>query len=194
MIARLHKRAFSLIETAIVLGVVGLVIGGIWIASASVMHNLAVAKTSEGLLYFKSRGADLITKNMFTVSDNSITSFANAAGLIPGDWPVKSGTCATGTFCITTPLGRTAEIRLSGPTPTVYRMVMYMAPDECIPIVSKIAALPTASSDIFQIHNWSGGPVLNSFPATLASTISMCRGAWNGVQPIDFRFYVPRND
>lgn len=33
---RLRKRAFSLIESAIVLGVVGLVIGGIWIAMAAI--------------------------------------------------------------------------------------------------------------------------------------------------------------
>lgn len=36
------KYAFSLIEAAIVLGVVGLVIGGIWVAAAAVQETMRV--------------------------------------------------------------------------------------------------------------------------------------------------------
>lgn len=35
-----HKRGFNLIEAAIVLGVIGLVIGGIWVAASAVRDNL----------------------------------------------------------------------------------------------------------------------------------------------------------
>jgi type II secretory pathway pseudopilin PulG len=38
------KKAFSLIEAAIVLGIIGLVIGGIWIAAASVQENNRVSR------------------------------------------------------------------------------------------------------------------------------------------------------
>lgn len=38
---------FNLIEAAIVLGVVGLVIGGIWVAAASISHRLSVNKMLE---------------------------------------------------------------------------------------------------------------------------------------------------
>lgn len=44
------RNGFSLIETAIVLGVVGIVIGGIWVASASVMENKRIADTQEDVL------------------------------------------------------------------------------------------------------------------------------------------------
>lgn len=42
-------RGMSLIETAIVLGVVGLVIGGIWVAASAVSAQMAVNKFSERL-------------------------------------------------------------------------------------------------------------------------------------------------
>lgn len=44
------RRGFNLIEAAIVLGVVGLVIGGIWAAAASVQSNMRISKTSAGVL------------------------------------------------------------------------------------------------------------------------------------------------
>jgi hypothetical protein len=44
------RRGFNLIEAAIVLGVIGLVIGGIWVAAASVADNQRVSATSAGLL------------------------------------------------------------------------------------------------------------------------------------------------
>lgn len=43
-------RGFSLIEAAIVLGVVGLVIGGIWVASSVLMERHRVLKAAEGVL------------------------------------------------------------------------------------------------------------------------------------------------
>lgn len=48
----IQKRAFSLIETAIVLGVMGLVIGGIWVAAASVNDYFKWKQTEEGLMYY----------------------------------------------------------------------------------------------------------------------------------------------
>lgn len=42
---------FSLIETAIVLGVVGLVIGGIWVAAAAVSENRKQARLLEQIAY-----------------------------------------------------------------------------------------------------------------------------------------------
>ena len=45
-----HKRGFNLIEAAIVLGVVGLVIGGIWVAAASLKQRWFEQQFMEGLL------------------------------------------------------------------------------------------------------------------------------------------------
>lgn len=47
-----RKRGFSLIEAAIVLAVVGLVIGGIWVAAAKVNDSIKWRQTEEGWLYY----------------------------------------------------------------------------------------------------------------------------------------------
>ncbi len=44
------RRGFNLVEAAIVLGVVGLVIGGIWTGAASVKQNHWISETSKGVL------------------------------------------------------------------------------------------------------------------------------------------------
>lgn len=46
---RLFAKGFSLIEAAIVLGIIGLVIGGIWVASASVQKSLRIETTIEAI-------------------------------------------------------------------------------------------------------------------------------------------------
>ena len=44
------KRGFTLTEAAIVLGIVGLILGAIWVAAAAVYNNLRVTTTSNQLL------------------------------------------------------------------------------------------------------------------------------------------------
>lgn len=45
-----NRRGFSLVESAIVLAIVGLVIGGIWVASAAIYENYKVNKTVETMI------------------------------------------------------------------------------------------------------------------------------------------------
>lgn len=49
MTGKYRQRGFSLIEAAIVLAVVGLVLGGIWVAAAAMYENYKVNKTVEGI-------------------------------------------------------------------------------------------------------------------------------------------------
>lgn len=44
------KRGFTLTEIAIVLGIIGLILGAIWVAAAAVYNNLRVSKTTTQLL------------------------------------------------------------------------------------------------------------------------------------------------
>ncbi len=43
-------RGFNLVEAAIVLGVIGLIIGGIWIAASQVSENMTASELSKGFL------------------------------------------------------------------------------------------------------------------------------------------------
>ena len=47
-----HKRGFNLIEAAIMLAVVGGVIGGIWVAAAAINKSIKWRQTEEGWLYY----------------------------------------------------------------------------------------------------------------------------------------------
>ena len=45
-----RKRGFNLIEIAIVLGVTGVVIGGVWVATSSVRENMAAAEIAKEII------------------------------------------------------------------------------------------------------------------------------------------------
>lgn len=79
-------RGFSLIEAAIVLGVVGLIIGGIWVAASTVQENLRVKRTVEGVLHIASRGQESIPISIGVTAWTDITSSALNMGMIPNDW------------------------------------------------------------------------------------------------------------
>lgn len=83
------KRAFSLIEAAIVLAVVGLVIGGIWVAAAAMYENYKVNKTVEGVLTIAKNVQNLISirdAEMISAVEIDITSYVMKAGVFPKDW------------------------------------------------------------------------------------------------------------
>ena len=63
---RSHKRGFNLVEAAIVLGVVGLVIGGIWVAAASVQENLRLSRAQRDILSIISNLRGLYSNMPFT--------------------------------------------------------------------------------------------------------------------------------
>ena len=71
MVQRLHpksRKGFNLIEAAIVLGVVGLIIGGIWVAAASVMQKHRAQQTLDGFFFIGEKikaayGKEPVTSN-----------------------------------------------------------------------------------------------------------------------------------
>jgi hypothetical protein len=85
--ARKKRRGFNLIEAAIVLGVVGLVIGGIWVAAASVLDNWKLSETISGTLVLAQNTQRLISisdavplGNAFNMSSTLLSMQAYPAG------------------------------------------------------------------------------------------------------------------
>lgn len=82
---------FNLIEAAIMLGVAGLVIGGIWAAANAVSENYKIAETVKGI-QTASRNMQLaltrgtITSSVGDMSTFSLVPFAQAINAFPGDW------------------------------------------------------------------------------------------------------------
>lgn len=75
-----------MVEAAIVLGVVGLVIGGIWIAASSVSENHKVTETAKGILSIVHGTRALVTPVDYpstNMTSTTITPLLIAAKIIP---------------------------------------------------------------------------------------------------------------
>ncbi len=89
----LLRRGFNLIEAAIVLAIVGLVVGGIWIAAASVYENMRETKGHQQLLQIVQG-----VRNLYAGSNTSAglnTAAMIAARVIPADMIVDATNATT---------------------------------------------------------------------------------------------------
>ncbi len=82
------RHGFSLVESAIVLAVVGLVLGGIWVASAAMYENYKVNKTVEGTISTVRNIQKLISfRDAQGIGQmQNIEPLIVAAGCPPKDW------------------------------------------------------------------------------------------------------------
>lgn len=79
-----YKKAFSLIEAAIVLGIIGLVIGGIWVAASAVSDGLKMSKLKEQTLTLYHKAAPLF-RGDFGYMNTNVTSTFSTGGLAPSE-------------------------------------------------------------------------------------------------------------
>ncbi len=79
------RRGFNLVEAAIVLGVIGLVIGGIWVAAAAVQSNLRKSDASKGLIQIVQNVRNLYYGQTPSAS-GAITAQLISANAIPGNF------------------------------------------------------------------------------------------------------------
>lgn len=86
-----HQRAgFNLVEAAIVLGVIGLVIGGIWVAASAVKFNFEKNRRTEDLILISEGMRKLFPRSMIPTSGQTvITSAAFNAGIFPGGYTLS---------------------------------------------------------------------------------------------------------
>ena len=82
-----RNRGFTLTEMAIVLGVIGLILGAIWVAAASVYANLYVSEASTETIMIVQNFKALygINRNGQASNGMDITALAINAGLIPSN-------------------------------------------------------------------------------------------------------------
>jgi prepilin-type N-terminal cleavage/methylation domain-containing protein len=94
---RKRKRGFTLTEIAIVLGIIGLILGAIWVAAAAVYNNLRISKATTQLLVITQNmrsmyatssavdtGSDMTTVGTTCVALGAATTYAQA-GIFPAD-------------------------------------------------------------------------------------------------------------
>ncbi len=108
---------FNLIESAIVLGVVGLVIGAIWVASAKFYEDYKVNKTVEGVL-----SASRNIQNLISIRDAAAIGWEGAtttmavakAAAFPEDWVNKNA--INYTTILKHPFGGRIQVTNTGPS------------------------------------------------------------------------------
>lgn len=90
--AALKQRGFTLTEIAIVLGIIGLILGAIWVAAASVYSNMRVSKAQGQILTIVQNIRSLYATSTLTneTAFAEMTATVRAAGVFPSD--MLSGT------------------------------------------------------------------------------------------------------
>lgn len=133
-------KGFNLIEAAIVLGVVGLVLGGIWWAVGSIKENITVNRLFSATLVINSKMAKLF-KGM-TIPSGNVTGELIQAGVIPSDFKAADGAnCWNGgAVGAVSPDDKDIFICIFGyPALATYTIeVVGMSLSQCIKYVSKI--------------------------------------------------------
>lgn len=153
-----RKRGFNLIEAAIVLGVVGLVLGGIWVAASAVQTNLRRSEASKALLQIVQNVRNLYA-NQSPATATTINSEMISARAVPSDF--VSGTT------LLNPWNGAVNVALSGagPADTVEVRYAAMPREVCVDLTSK----NTGSGGLIGltrllIDNGSSTVTVTSFP------------------------------
>jgi len=105
-------RAFSLIEAAIVLGIIGLVLGGIWVAASSVSRKMKQQRTIDGIYQVMEFIRTKVPRATQT-ADISKTELANFIRLTmkpPAGWDFNTTGASLGTPLSSATYGGTLEI------------------------------------------------------------------------------------
>lgn len=120
MTSKRNRQGFSLIESAIVLAVVGLVIGGIWVAAAHITQKRRAQQTVDGLLIISEKL--LKTYHGFnTAFDEQLsgTNIKNILGTLPDGFEVSSGDS------LSSPIFRSLDVSVgSGTVKGLYRSLL----------------------------------------------------------------------
>lgn len=83
-VAHVKKRGFTLTEIAIVLGIIGLILGAIWVAASAVYNNMNVSKATTELLQITQAVRNMYGTAPAVDSAMTATSYIKA-GVFPSD-------------------------------------------------------------------------------------------------------------
>jgi hypothetical protein len=154
-----RRRGFNLIEAAIVLGVIGLVIGGIWVAASDVSSKMRVNETAQGILKIVSAARPLLPFSSYPSTLGAtinVTSTMSAARAIPASFQHLGGVART-------PMGTNITIEQSCWTTCPMLAISWRGPGdswqpgrtspaECIQLVRRLATIMRDNSNMYYIQ------------------------------------------
>lgn len=180
---------FSLIEAAIVLGIIGLVIGGIWLAAAAANDARKASEMEAGFLQMV-RGIENIHKGQtFPSAGTDLTPLIVSAKLAPSSW-IREGTLYNpwgGQITVT-------SATLSG-RESYYLTIYDISARGCTKLVTRASAQHSTGTgtafDIYYAPTYTVG-MSAGFPSTLDQIAIWC-GVVNQYQVrIRLRFHFMR--
>jgi type II secretory pathway pseudopilin PulG len=167
MNSRQSKRGFNLIEAAIVLGVVGLVIGGIWVAAAKFYEDYKVNKMVEDILTIVRNTERLVSYRDAAAIDDANPSpyynvpYSESSPYFPKDW-IKQN-------YITTPFGGRSQLNIMRDnfSVNIINLGGQMSTSACIKFVTRISHVGSIGR---QRSNWYN-------PSLITITVGTSLGA-----------------
>jgi len=165
------RKGFSLIEAAIVLGIVGLVIGGIWVAASAVQTNLRESTASQGVLQIVQNVRNLYYGQSLTATAD-IDADLVSAGAIPGD--LLQGTNPRN------PWNGAIDIDIVGASFDQFSVAFPSVPrDSCVELISRNTNLSTGIG-LVSIAVDDGTPttiLAAAMPITPTTAVTTCGNA-----------------
>ncbi|HVY13094.1 MAG TPA: hypothetical protein VHB73_05980 [Alphaproteobacteria bacterium] len=179
-----HEAGFNLIEAAIVLGIVGLIVGGIWAAAGAAYENMRLQNASKQLLALVGGIRGFYAQNPTDVVDTNIDNLYGF-GILPADMVVVNGT----THELRHPWGDSVTIAtttLGGSAFTI--SYTGMKADSCKNFVTRVGNVARGSGLLIASPDGSAEWLnLYNDPAQTNSTVPACDA--NGGSP-SFTFSV----
>lgn len=190
-----RRQGFTLSELAIVLGIAGIALGGIWTAYSTVSQSNKANQAAQDILQIASN-----IRSMY-VGASQIPAGASFAGLIAAN--AIPSNLVTGPASATNAWGGIVTVYLppGGMGNRTFRVAFYSIPNNtCIQIASKLANLDTADGP-FQLVTWSGAdsqllpnPVVNPTlgPISMATIVTDCTASLivGNASSIEFDFRI----
>ncbi len=177
------RKGFNLIEAAIVLGVVGLVIGGIWVAAASVNENMKISRTEGAILQIMTGLRQKFSRNDWPglglpPDDYELWDYVEPMELLPADFIDHSDLW-----------GGYLGVYWSGASPVIDIYFDTLTKSRCIKLISAVTAHYKDTTDLTGV--WIGAPSntwLDVWPIDPAAT-----GCEEGAS-VEFNFSLSRNN
>ncbi len=165
---RPSRRGFSLIEIAIVLGIVGLVVAGIWVAAAALNENRRIQETSSFLLRVSQEASSKIPGSVYGGTGSSDASqLLNQMKIIPENWQLSA-------TALQDPWGNAvaADVKGDPPAPRVIAIgISQLTEAQCRKLVSAVTSRFRDNSQLVIVEiSASDGADVTSFPADPTGT------------------------
>ena len=199
----LKKRAFNLIESAITLGVVAIILGGLWAAITTINENMKVAQATEGLIVASNALRTQITQSSAQPDVNGwtdLTNYCKTMKTFPSSsFPIQNGKIQNpfgsvlgSGYGSKTGYGVTCSIRNSGADLYIATTIVVPTIGICQKMLAQVTARFKDNSDLALL--WVMGDnnsyiFRTIFPISPSGTD--CTGR---VEPVQLRFFWTFNN